>query len=183
MKRIIIAILIIIGIVFLYLTLALNNKRKEFQDFKKKIELDSASYHSTHKLDTEEKGKFYGDKGGLGLKRIPLIKPYELIKVSSEEWRMNLQTSELLALSIHNIKSVNVTKEKILLFSDGTEVRNIQYGKGWFIIDPIAQKEIFFKEYKEYSTNISRIGLTDTTLVFPDLIYDNFYNGRLKWAQ
>lgn len=58
MKRIVIAILVVLGVVFLYLTLAVNTKRNELQEFKKQIESDSASYHSTHSLDSNNKKSY-----------------------------------------------------------------------------------------------------------------------------
>jgi hypothetical protein len=55
MKKIIIGVLVIAGLIYLYLVLAVNTKKKELQQFKKKIESDSASYHSNKKLDSNNK--------------------------------------------------------------------------------------------------------------------------------
>jgi hypothetical protein len=129
------------------------------------------------------KDAFYTDKGGLDRPRIPLIKPYELLKVSSDEWRMELLTTDLLALSVHNIKGVNVSKERILLYSEGgTEVRNNQYSQAWFIIDPSLGKEIVFFDNKQYADTLKSLGIIDTSLGLPNKLYQDFHNsGNLKW--
>lgn len=129
------------------------------------------------------KDAFYNDKGGLDRPRIPLIKPYELLKVSSDEWRMELLTTDLLALSVHNIKGANVSNERILLYSEGgTEVRSNQYNQAWFIIDPSRGKEIVFFDNKQYADTLNSLGITDTFLGLPNKLYQNFYNsGNLKW--
>lgn len=55
MKKIIIKVaiglVVVVGLVYLYLVLAVNTKIKEQQEFKKKIEQDSIDYHSK-KADT-----------------------------------------------------------------------------------------------------------------------------------
>jgi len=54
-KKIIIGVVIIAGLIYLYLVLAVNTKKKELQEFKKKIESDSVSYQSNKKLDSNSK--------------------------------------------------------------------------------------------------------------------------------
>jgi hypothetical protein len=135
--------------------------------------------------NTAEKDSFYTSKGGLDRPRIPLIKPYELQKVSANEWRMELQTPDL-ALSIHNISGVNVSQGRILLHSNGgTEIRfedfNV-YKEAWFVIDPGNQKESAFVNYAKYKDTLLSIGLADTTLLTPDALYHEFNSsGTLKW--
>lgn len=125
---------------------------------------------------------FYSNKGGFDRPRIPLIKPYELLKVGAE-WRMELLTTDLLALSVHNVKGVNVSKERILLYSEGgTEIRNNQYSQVWFIIDPSIAKEVAFFEYDRFADSLNTLGIIDTSLEIPIKQYQDFYNsGKLKW--
>jgi hypothetical protein len=138
-----------------------------------------------NKKNNGKNDPFYENKGHLGLRRIPLIKPYELLKVSANEWRMELLTPDLLSLSVHNVKGINISKGKILICSEGgTEVRNIQYNQLWFIIDPLTHKELAFNNYKTYSDSLNNLDIIDTLLSLPDLIYKNFYEtGKLKWNE
>lgn len=128
------------------------------------------------------KDTFYSDKGGFDRPRIPLIKPYELLKVGAE-WRMELLTTDLLTLSVHNVKGVNVSKERILLYSEGgTEVRNNQYSEAWFIIDPSLKMEVAFFDYNRYVDSLKTLGIVGTSLGIPNELYKDFYNtGKLKW--
>lgn len=120
------------------------------------------------KKETKKNDTFYTDNGGFDRPRIPLIKPYELLKVSSDEWRMDLLTTDLLALSVHHVKGVHVTNERILLYSEGgTEIRNKPYSQAWIIIDPSLQKERAFFDHKKYADTLHSLGITDTSLGAP----------------
>jgi len=52
MRKLIVAILALVAIVFIYLLLAVNAERKELQEYKKQIELDSISYHKQRTEDS-----------------------------------------------------------------------------------------------------------------------------------
>ena len=137
------------------------------------------------KKESSKRDTFYTDIGGfLDRPRIPLVKPYELLKVSSDEWRMELLTTDLLALSVHNVKGVNVSKERILIYSEGgTELRNKLCTQAWVIIDPALRKERAFFDSKKYADTLKGLGITDTSLVLPNKLYEDFSNsGTLKWS-
>lgn len=126
---------------------------------------------------------FYTNTGGFDRPRIPLVEPYELVKVSSGEWRMELLTTMLLTLSVHNVKGVSVINGKIMLYSEGgTEVGNKQYERIWFIVNPEAKSENAFSDYKVYSDSLKKLGIKDTSLNLPDKVYKGFSeNRKLKW--
>ncbi|HEY1201961.1 MAG TPA: hypothetical protein VGE79_13310 [Niastella sp.] len=101
---------------------------------------------------------FYSDLGGFDRPRIPLIKPYELLKVSGNEWRLELQNPELLTLSIHNVKSVAIQDSLILIYSEGgTEFLNMQHQKAWFVIEPGVGSEKGFSDEKEFNKVVNRL--------------------------
>ena len=88
-----------------------------------------------------------------------------------------------IALSIHNVKGINVSSGKILIYSEGgTEVGHKQYNRAWFIVEPSVPKEIAFNDYKIYADSLRRFNITDTIFNLPDIVYEDFYdNGKLKW--
>lgn len=101
---------------------------------------------------------FYSDLGGFDRPRIPLIKPYELLKVSGNEWRLELQNPELLTLSIHNVKGVDKQDSLILIYSEGgTEFLNMQYQKAWFVIEPGVGSEKGFSDEKNFNKVVNRL--------------------------
>lgn len=101
---------------------------------------------------------FYSDLGGFDRPRIPLIKPYELLKVSGTEWRLELQNPELLALSIHNVKGVDVKDSLILIYSEGgTEFLNKQHQKAWFIIEPGLGSEKGFSDERKFNNEVNKL--------------------------
>lgn len=147
-----------------------------------------ASY-SCKFIENERKVKgvidsFYTDLGETGRARIPLIKPYELIKVSSVEWRLELQNSNLLTLSIHNVKGVDVQDSLILIYSDGgTEFLNIHHKKAWFIFEPGSGIEKGFDNEEKFSEifhkSRNRIKFHFNS---PDSLYESFEeNRKIKW--
>ncbi len=103
------------------------------------------------KKEVKKQDTFYTDDGGFDRPRIPLIKPYELLKVSSDEWRMELLAPGLLALSVHQVKGVQVSNGRILLYSEGSELQNRSYSQAWVIIDPSLQKETALYDHKKYA--------------------------------
>lgn len=130
------------------------------------------------------KDTFYSDLGGMGRARIPLIKPYELLKVSSNEWRLELLNPELLSLSIHNVKGINVQDGIILVYSEGgTEFLNKQHQKAWFIITPTLGLERGFSEEEKFSDEVEK-SKTRMKIPFynPDSLYKRFEeNRKINW--
>ncbi len=123
---------------------------------------------------------FYSDLGGLGRARIPLIKPYELLKVSGDEWRLELQNPELLTLSIHNVKGVHIQDSLIGIYSEGgTEFLNKRYVKAWFVIEPRLGLEKAFEDTKAFSDVYSK-SKNGRKIHFysPDSLYKSFEEQR-----
>ena len=101
---------------------------------------------------------FYSDLGGFDRPRIPLIKPYELLKVSGTEWRLELQNPDLLTLSIHNVKGVNVKNSLILIYSEGgTEFLNMQHQKAWFVIESGLGSEKGFSDERKFNDVVNKL--------------------------
>src|ERR1700730_2536142 len=93
----------------------------------------TAACNHQEKMKTET-DDFYNNTGGLGFKRIPLIKPYEAKMASDSEWRVELETTDLLELSIKNVKEINVADSLICIFSKGgTSIRDTLYNQAWFV--------------------------------------------------
>lgn len=138
------------------------------------------------KSNVQEDLFYSNNEGILDRCRIPLLKPYELIKVSVSEWAMDLQTPAL-ALAVHNIKGVNVNRDKILLHSQGgTDLRIGQdighYNEAWVIVDVTKKEEKAFVVYEKYKDTLAAMGLNDTVLVSPEKVYETFKKtGQLKW--
>lgn len=131
-----------------------------------------------------DKDSFYSDLGGFGRPRIPLIKPYELIKVSENEWRLELQTPTLLTLSIHNIKGIHIQDSLIAVYSEGgTEFLNKQRAKAWFVINSVTGVEDAFVNEKSY-TDVYFKSKDKQIIHFhsPDSIYKSFEEqGKIFW--
>lgn len=141
---------------------------------------------SCHFAKREKKNNdtFYTSSGGLlDRPRIPLLKPYELLRVNDNEWRMELQSPQLLTLSIHNVKGVSIKGQKIFIYSKGgTEVKNKNYDEVWFVIDPIAVSENALFTFKTYTDSLSKLGLTTPHLVLPEEVYKLFVEtGKINW--
>lgn len=125
------------------------------------------------KAKLKEEDSFYLKNGLMDRLSIPLIKPYKLIKTSDTEWRLELQTTKLFALSIHNVQGVDIVKNKILIYSKGgTEVNNTQYNELWFIIDPASLQEQVFPSVKAFKEALNEANINNINLRKPDVFYN-----------
>lgn len=136
-----------------------------------------------HNNVKDKKDSFYTNTGGFDRPRIPLIKPYELLKVSENEWLLELQTPILLTLSIRNVKGANVILDNIIIYSEGgTEFMNKQHNKAWFIIEAPKNKESAFENYTEFINAIKNKLNSDTAFKEPNQLYDFFCKNKvIKW--
>jgi hypothetical protein len=127
---------------------------------------------------------FYTDRGGYGTyPRIPLIKPYEAIKISDNEWRVELHTTDLLELSIHNVHNVNVIDSLIILYARGEiSIKDIKYDEAWFVIDPSKNSEKGFDKKDKFLSYLAERNIKDPKLYNADKVYDKFYTSKkLNW--
>jgi hypothetical protein len=93
---------------------------------------------------------FYSSKGGFDYVRIPLIKPYEAVKLNgSKEWLVNLKTATL-QFSVSNIKEVTIVKGFILLHGVDTFLKGSTIKEAWFIIIPSKHIELGFDKYDKF---------------------------------
>lgn len=125
------------------------------------------------KKKVNKKDNFYTKPGMFDRLRIPLIKPYDLIKVSDSEWQMDLQTTDLLTLGVDKVKGVAVFKNIILLYSrGGAEVKNKYADEWWFVIYADSRKETAFDNYKSFHDTLIKEGIINIVLKDPDQLYN-----------
>lgn len=125
------------------------------------------------KKKADKNNNFYNKPGTFDRLRIPLIKPYDLIKVSDAEWQMDLHTTNLLTLGVDNVKGVALYKNIILLYSKGgTEVKNKYADEWWFVIYPDSRKETAFDNYKSFHDTLVKEGIINVVLKDPDQLYN-----------
>lgn len=111
--------------------------------------------------------------------RIPLVKPYELLKLNgSEEWVMNLQET---AGSVSNVKEINVIQNIIVIHSGETYFNNAKVNEAWFIITPGKHLEKGFAEKEEFEEYISTLQIADVKLYDADKLYDIFITKGIDW--
>ncbi len=124
---------------------------------------------------------FYTDRGGFGTYlRIPLIKPYDAIKVSENEWRIELQTTQLLELSIHNVRDVNVIDSVIIVHAKGeVSIKDIKYNEAWFVIVPARNTEKGFDKKEEFLSYLTTQNIKNPNFFNVDEVYEKF-NKRKK---
>jgi len=131
------------------------------------------------KTKPKEADFFYLQNGLMDRFSIPLIKPYKLIKTSDTEWRLELQTTKLLALSIHNVEGVDIIAKKILIYSKGgTEVNNTRYDELWFIIDPASLQEQAFPSVAAFKKTLNEANIGNVNLKKPDVFYNELYSKK-----
>ena len=131
----------------------------------------------------EVKDDFYIKERGLDMIRLPLIKPYEVLRLNgSNEWIMNLEAGTL-QFSVSNVKEVNVIDSIIVVHSsDITYLRGEKVGNAWFIIKPSQQSEQGFTVESEFLSELKNQGINKPVFYNIDELYKEFVEtGKLRW--
>ena len=112
--------------------------------------------------------------------RIPLIKPYELIRTNgSMEWTMNLNT---IPGSVSNIKEVNVLKNVIVIHSGETYCNNEKVQEAWVLVMPDKNIEQCFESKQDFDKQLSSLQISNPKFYAADKIYDQFdKNKKIDW--
>ncbi|MCS3798756.1 hypothetical protein [Niastella sp. OAS944] len=127
------------------------------------------------KRSVKKEDYFYLDDGGLDLKRIPLIKPYEAKNVLPGEWRIELQTPQLLELSIHHVKEISVIDSVILVHAKGeVSLGGHNCKEAWFVLLPGVSKEKGFLKEKDFLSFLSERNIKLPQLREVNSVYDQF---------
>lgn len=141
----------------------------------------AASCSSQDKNDKSkgERDSFYDRSGGWDYARIPLRKPYELMKLKNNSvWSMNLHAMTLQS-SISNITGVNVIDDVIIIHSSkNTFLRGSEVPEAWFVIIPGRGVEMGFDKEEGFNTYMSSMNVKEVKLHDPDVVYESF---KKKW--
>jgi hypothetical protein len=137
---------------------------------------------SSQQKDKEQKGEmdiFYERSGGWDYARIPLKKPYELMKLKNgNTWDINLHAMTLQS-SISNVMGVNVIDGIIVIHSTKkTILRGSEVSEAWFVIIPEKEIEKGFDNQNDFTAYASSVGIKEIKFYSPDIVYQSFMK---KW--
>ena len=123
---------------------------------------------------------FYTSKGSYDAFRIPIIKPYELIKLKgTKEWMMNFS---LTPSSASNIRGVALVDSIILIKSGETYCNYKLVNEAWFIVNLRKKTEKGFEFQEEFQGLINELRLPQVKFLAPDDLYRAFENGNtINW--
>ena len=127
---------------------------------------------------------FYTDPGDWDDSRIPLIRPYELIKLKGQkDWGISLQTP-MIDVAIHNVDSVNVIDSVIIVHSGETNLRGgVQVKQAWFVLLPGMKEENGYAENEQFVEKLTSLHIRSAFFV-PDKLYSIFLtNKKLDWTK
>lgn len=144
----------------------------------------NSCHRSSKNNTTAEKDAFYTDVGDFGsLSRIPLIKPYEAKLIHGNEWRIELETPQLLELSIQNVSAINVYNKMIFIYAKGSvSIKHIKYDEGWFIIIPEKNEEKGFYQKADFIRCLSELKIKEPHFYEINNVYQKFRKERnINW--
>lgn len=127
--------------------------------------------------------KFYSNKSSSwDASRIPLIKPYEMLKLNgSNEWTMNLVD---IPGSVSNIKEVNVLQNIIVIHAGETYCNNAKVQEAWFIIIPEKHIEKGFEKKEDFDKYLSSLQVIEPKLYNVDKISEDFNKSKkIDWQK
>ena len=139
----------------------------------------SCSSQDKNNKQEGEKDIFYERSGGWDYARIPLKKPYELMKLKNRPgWDMNLHAMTLQS-SISNVTGVNIIEGLIVLHSSGnTFLRGVEVPQAWFVIIPEKEIEKGFDKKEEFTSYLTSMSINRPEFHNPDSVYQSFIK---KW--
>ena len=136
---------------------------------------------NANKNKTED--KFYTNKSSSwDASRIPLIKPYEMIKLNGiNEWDMNLVE---VPGSVSNIKEINVIQNTIAIHAGETYCNNTKVQEAWFVIIPEKHIEKGFEKKEDFDKYFSSLQINEPKLYNVDKISADYNKSRkIDWQK
>lgn len=144
----------------------------------------------------EDEDFFYEDTGGWDAMRLPLIYPYEMLKLDQAleinqklGWSVNLNVppkkKDLYYYNIHGIREIAVENQVIMIYSSYTEGVDELAGEkvlSWFIIVPDEEIETGFASKEEFLGFVQNYGIQQPDWVLADMAFERFVTtGCLDW--
>ncbi len=142
------------------------------------------------------KDPFYNDPGWDAM-RIPLIKPYEMLKLDQKleinqklGWSITLHVSPsekevYYYLDIHDINKIAIKNGVIMAYTNYTQEVDTNAGEKvlyWFVIIPNKKIETGFDAEAEFLNYVQTYGIQQPPWVEPDAAYKQFdETGCLEW--
>lgn len=133
-------------------------------------------FNNNNKKVENQGDNFYVNKGSYDAVRIPLIKPYELIKLNgSSEWNLNLVE---IPGSVSKVNGVSVKGNTIFLHSGESYCNNEKVKESWVVIDVERKVEECFNLQESFEDkNKGSIDFRE-----PDNVYKEFNDkGKIVW--
>jgi hypothetical protein len=131
---------------------------------------------------------FYQSSGEIDSLRVPLLDPYEAIKINDGGWFIDLNPyiNEEFCLGINDAKKISIESGRVYVYSDyvqpegiNVEVKNFH----WFIMDVVEGKEIVFDTEEEFLQYQQENGYEDPQWMTLDDTFTEFEGtGCLPWV-
>lgn len=139
--------------------------------------------HSRPGHDPSKVDPFYTDMGDWDDSRIPLLKPYELIRLNGQKkWTMNIRG---IPGEVDHVREVAVVDSVILIHSGPTQLMDLgetEVKEAWFIVRPKDSLEKGFGRREEFERYLTGFGLSGYRFVEPDGVYAEFgKEGKIDW--
>lgn len=144
---------------------------------------------SKNEMHFRNNDPFYRSSGEIDFLRLPLLKPYDVIKGSDEHgWTIDLfspSNESSHYLSVFHSKKIAVENGKIFVYTNSSEQGNKGRNEKnlfWFILNPENEKEIGFSSEDEFLSYIESNGLNEPKWIDIDKAYEQFNEtGCLNW--
>lgn len=114
--------------------------------------------------------------------RIPLIKPYEALKLNgSNEWIVSLKQTVGAAT---NIKELNVVDNLIVLHSGNSYCNYEEVDEAWYLIIPVKQQEVCFLSEREFSKYLDSRQIAKPKFHPVDTVFGQFTKtNKIDWKK
>ena len=132
---------------------------------------------------------FYQSSGEIDCLRVPLLEPYEAIKIDDTGWYIDLNPESLkeeFCIGINDAKEIAIIDARIYVYSDyiRPEGNNIEIKSfHWFVIDVGNNTEMVFKTEDEFQQYLKNNGdITPEWMALDDAFKEFEQTGCLAWV-
>jgi hypothetical protein len=118
---------------------------------------------------------FYHSTGGFDSQRLPLLKPYEAIRINRRDgWIIKLFSDSSTVSSVFNVRRIAILQDKIYVAAKGVNyVRGSEVSALWVLLTPPNQERVFVDSTAFYQHSPLRLPWRS-----PDRAYQEFVRAR-----
>ncbi|CAN5380403.1 hypothetical protein BH11BAC2_BH11BAC2_08610 [soil metagenome] len=124
---------------------------------------------------------YYTNKGAMDYKRIPLIKPYHVMRTDGD-WSLKFKYEYMIDGNSFKVEKLNVLDSVIIIYHEPELKSNTDTLASWAFLVPGDSTEVRFNNIKEFKDSLSFYTAKPASFIPVSTIWEKFeQTGFLEW--